>query len=239
LKERCKKVLRSLLSKDVYERLRHFYLEYGEGYSVPSYSQEGEDIMLLSLFPEKRNGFYVDIGAHHPKRFSNTQLFYRRGWRGINIDPDPGSFLRFQRHRKRDTNLCLGVGKEQESLEYFILNEPALNSFNRELTEERVKDGNYRIIETQKIPVVPLSIILDEHLGDERIDFLDVDTEGMDLEVLFSNDWTRFRPDVVLAEMLGAATDAMEDNDIFKFLTGEGYELVARTSRSGMFLRNP
>ena len=69
----------------MYEQLGHICLELGGGYSVPSYSQEGEDVMLLSIFPEKRDGFYVDVGAHRPKSFSNTQLFYRRGWRGINI----------------------------------------------------------------------------------------------------------------------------------------------------------
>ena len=56
-----------------------------------SFSQEGEDLVLARIFEGKKNGFYVDIGAHHPTRFSNTHYFYRRGWSGINIDAMPGS----------------------------------------------------------------------------------------------------------------------------------------------------
>ena len=117
-----------------------------------------------------------------------------------------------------------------------MLNEPALNSFNKQLTDERTKDSLYRIVETRQVPVEPLSAILDEHLGDEKIDFLDVDAEGMDLEVLLSNDWTRYRPRVVLVEMLGMVIDEAEDNATYKFLTGEGYELKVKTIRTGIFV---
>src|SRR5690242_3324544 len=69
------------------------------GWAVKSYSQEGEDRILHSIFETVADGFYVDIGAHHPKRFSNTYLFYQRGWRGINVDAMPGSMVRFKRVR--------------------------------------------------------------------------------------------------------------------------------------------
>ena len=68
-------------------------------YGLISYSQEGEDMILRRLFETRRRGFYVDVGAHHPRRFSNTYYFYRQGWSGINIDAAPGSMKLFDRLR--------------------------------------------------------------------------------------------------------------------------------------------
>jgi hypothetical protein len=61
-----------------------------EPYLNQSYSQEGEDMVLYRTFETVKEGFYVDVGAHHPDRFSNTYKFYKQGWRGINIDAMPG-----------------------------------------------------------------------------------------------------------------------------------------------------
>ena len=72
-------------------RIGEFRDRHIAGFSVRSYSQEGEDMILRRIFGDKRLGFYVDVGAHDPRRFSNTYYFYKRGWRGINIEPRPGS----------------------------------------------------------------------------------------------------------------------------------------------------
>ena len=69
------------------------------------YSQNGEDLILNRFLENKKNGFYIDIGAHHPIRFSNTYLFYKKGWRGINIDAMPGSMDLFNKIRSRDINI--------------------------------------------------------------------------------------------------------------------------------------
>src|SRR5215470_18597307 len=102
-----------------------------------SYAQEGEDLILERIFEGKTAGFYVDVGAHHPKRFSNTYRFYRRGWCGINIEPNPDTLALFNRSRKRDINLAVGVAAQEGELVYFMFNEPALNSFDRALSERR------------------------------------------------------------------------------------------------------
>ena len=78
-------------------------------YRRTSYSQEGEDLILDRLLRRKPRGYYVDVGAFHPKKFSNTHLFYRRGWSGINIDATPGSMDEFRRVRPRDTNLEIAI----------------------------------------------------------------------------------------------------------------------------------
>src|SRR5215510_10661697 len=78
------------------DRLRRVRRALPVGYRRTSFSQQGEDLILARLFEGQRRGFYVDVGAHHPRRFSNTFLLYRRGWRGLNIDAAPGSMRLFR-----------------------------------------------------------------------------------------------------------------------------------------------
>src|SRR4051812_23180628 len=84
--------------------------ESAHAFQVPAFAQEGEDRLLLRLLEGAPAGFYVDVGAHHPQRFSTTFAFYLAGWRGINIDPRSGTRALFDRIRPRDINLELAVG---------------------------------------------------------------------------------------------------------------------------------
>ena len=88
----------------------------GGGYWLKSYSQEGEDIILARIFGKQQNGFYVDVGAHHPYRFSNTYFFYKRGWKGINIDAMPGSMKIFNKYRPRDKNIEAGISDTKKKI---------------------------------------------------------------------------------------------------------------------------
>ncbi|MFM5955986.1 MAG: FkbM family methyltransferase, partial [Dolichospermum sp.] len=92
----------------------------------------------------------MDIGAHHPQRFSNTYYFYLKGWSGINIDAMPGSMKIFDDLRPLDINLEIPISDKSEILTYYEFDEPALNSFSLPLSQERIKTSNYKIIaETQ------------------------------------------------------------------------------------------
>jgi len=209
-------------------------------YATKSYSQEGEDLILRRLFEKQHTGFYVDVGAHHPMRFSNTYHFYCNGWRGINIDAMPNSMESFNSLRDRDINIETPISDQQTSLTYYMFNEPALNSFDKELSENRNDhDDDYRIVETIELKTRTLSWVLDEHLpADTRIDFLSVDVEGLDLCVLKSNDWTRYRPDVVLVELLGSSIATMEKNEAHQFLRDKGYSLFAKSVYTAFFTRD-
>ena len=109
-KSLLKSILSSLLPRSLYDALRDFKNLYITRFATKSYSQEGEDLLLRRIFEHQKNGFYVDVGAHHPFRFSNTYLLYKCGWRGINIDAMPGSMRLFRRFRARDINIECGVG---------------------------------------------------------------------------------------------------------------------------------
>ena len=230
-----KTLLKKLIPTRYWETPDSFYHLYLNSHAGTYYSQEGEDILLRRIFGDQTNGFYVDIGAHHPKRFSNTCYFYDRGWQGINIDAMPGSMKIFQKFRPRDTNLEIAISEKEQQLAYYMFNEPALNSFSKSLSDERQNEKCY-LEKTISIPSFPLSTILDKHLPPEQIiNFLSVDVEGLDLQVLASNDWNKYRPKVVLAEVLGASLNTIKQDPVYKYLTNQGYILFSKLIHTCIF----
>jgi FkbM family methyltransferase len=207
------------------------------GWAHRSYSQEGEDMVLRRYFDSQEQGFFVDVGAHHPKRLSNTYYFYRRGWRGINIDPKPGFQSTFDRERPRDINLQVAISDIPEELTYYMFAESAFNSFSPELAKVRARREDCGpALGTATIRARRLDEVLAESLpAGQPIDFLSVDVEGLDLSVLQSNDWARYRPAVVVVEVLGASLDSIRDTDVCRYLESQGYFLFAKCVQSVIF----
>jgi FkbM family methyltransferase len=169
-------------------------------------------------------------------RFSNTYLFYKKKWRGINIDALPGSMKLFNKFRPRDINLELGVGQKEEELNYYMFNEPALNSFSKELSEKRDRAQDlYFIKNIIKVEVKPLNKILDAHLTSSEIDFLNVDVEGLDLDVLKSNDWSKYRPKFVLVEILQSSLHDLKHDPIFKIMKENNYIVFSKQVNTVFF----
>lgn len=200
-----------------------------------AYSQEGEDLILARYFGYQAKGFYVDVGAHHPLRFSNTQIFYDRGWRGVNIDAMPGSMAAFRKHRARDVNIEVGVDEKPGRLQFHVFNEPALNTFDPAVAKQH-EGGPYTLREIVEVEVLPLNQILARHVpAGQAIDFLSVDVEGRDVAVLQSNDWATYRPRVIIAEALNSRLATIAQDPVAAFLSGVGYEPFAKTVNSILF----
>jgi FkbM family methyltransferase len=198
-------------------------------YSVRSYSQEGEDMILGRIFDGVNNGFYIDVGAHHPMRFSNTYAFYKKGWRGINIEAMPESMRAFRKTRPRDINVEAAVALNHGELTYYVFNEPALNTFNGNTARERTT-AKYRVVKELSIHARPLSEILGEHVPEnQKIDFMSVDVEGLDLEVVRSNDWQMFRAKYVLVESYEHMVQDVQAGVIHEYMLEQQYGLFAKT----------
>lgn len=231
-----KQIKRFIYNKLPYYIAEEFYSQKSQYFNNISFAQEGEDLVLNRFFERQQGGFYVDIGAHHPVRFSNTYKFYLKGWRGINVDAMPGSMDSFKKLRPRDINLEHAVSDKSETLIYNIFNEPALNTFSEEVAKEHCKVEIYEIIEKREIKTVTLANILDIHLPHGiPIDFLSIDVEGLDLAVLQSNNWDKYRPRMVLAETLFNDLEAFDTNEVYNYLKEQGYKIVAKTYNTMFF----
>jgi len=204
-----------------------------------SFSQEGEDLALEELNQWRRvtGGFYVDVGAHHPWRFSNTAIYHLRGWTGINIDPTPRVMRIFQKLRPEDINLELAISSEESERMFYMYNESALNGIDCDRSEDLAGTG-CRLLEKIPVNAVPLAKVLSQHCPTlPQPNFLTVDAEGHDLEVLKSNDWSRFPFEWVLVEVGGCEADDISCSPTGAFLKDAGYRLRAFTGRTGIFER--
>lgn len=237
MKQTLRTLSRILLPAGLRRFLTQAALDLFDEHAQTSYSQEGEDLLLRLLFAYRRQGFYVDVGAHHPQRFSNTWWFYRAGWRGINIDPLPGSMARFRKLRPRDINLEAPIASRPGPCTYFIFDEPALNTFSAEVAEQRRRAGRHKLLARKTFQSRRLDDVLDQYLApDTPLDFLSVDTEGLDLDVLQSNSWMRYRPKVVLAETPDPGRRELADTALDFFLKDCGYVFFAKTFHTVFYL---
>lgn len=178
--------------------------------SFRSYSQYGEDAVISTFFRNKI-GFYVDVGAYHPVLYSNTYAFYRKGWRGIVVEPNTSSKPLFRFFRPRDIFVGVGVGVGVGK--YIKNNDGAYNYYEKNVEgDQLIKLGD--IIKKYNVGV---------------INFLNIDVEGMDIEVLHSHDWS-VMPDVI-------AVESDINSDVQKFLENKGYVLKAVAGRT-LILKN-
>jgi len=232
-------MLKSFIKKFVPEQFLDSMRVMGpfDRYGTKSYSQEGEDMILRRIFEGKARGFYVDVGAHHPTRFSNTHFFYKRGWCGINIEPNPGVSDFFRSVRKRDIHVELGVSDSAGEITYYQFNEPALNTFDSESVKSSLARQQYHLKSTCRVTVERLDQILDSYLPlGTSIDFLSIDVEGLDLAVLRSNNWQRYRPKCVLVEVLKSSLEDVMNNPVYGFMKQQQYMLHAKTHNTVFFL---
>lgn len=227
---------KKILPRRLFNIISKFNNNYFDGYCFKSYSQEGEDMILRRIFESQESGFYVDIGAHHPKRFSNTYFFYKKGWTGINIDAMPGSMEMFNKLRPKDINVEKPISSYKQVLSYYGFNEPALNGFSEAISKSRDGLNNYKIIFIKKIETTTLEEVLDSKLEKNQvIDFMSVDVEGLDFDVIKSLNFDKYLPRILLVEMLGSSISALNDDECYNFLLKKGYWLYAKTINTFIF----
>jgi len=186
------------------------------------YSQFAEDISIGQCFRNSSQGFFVDVGCFHPKKYNNTWLLYKQGWRGINIDIDSIKIDGFNLARPQDTNICCAVSNMEGEISYFSSGHYSLTtSVDKNFSEAR---GSY--VE-KKTRCAKLTTLLDgTKYKDRQIDFLSVDAEGHDLEVLMSLDFQRYDPRLIAVETHAVAFTEVCEAAVYQYLLGKGYCLV-------------
>lgn len=195
------------------------------------YSQEGEDLVLKRLFHSSFTGKYLDIGANHPKRYSNTYLLYKKGWTGVAIDPNPELKKLWKKMRPYDKFINAGVSSTTESMNYFYFKDNALNTFSTEKAQEIViKHGEDILLRTEKIVMQKLDNLVS---NEKKFDLVTIDAEGMDETILKEIDFVRYGTQVVIVE----ATDLSIRNSIIEYLSSYSFELRSILYNSVIFVK--
>ena len=186
--------------------------------NTKSFSQFGEDLFIAEFFANQKEGKYVDLGAFHPMRLSNTYLLFKKGWSGTNVDLNPITIDLFNLARKNDNNICcLMAGKENLLKDVYFEDWSAANSItsNENLSEKKqMKTRTF------------------ESLIYKDFDFLNIDLEGHDYEILQTIDFKKFNPKLICIEIL---TNCSDKENIFDFLKQHNYSFIKNLGPSYFF----
>jgi hypothetical protein len=201
------------------------------------YSQEGEDIVLNTLFGYEYRGVYVDIGAHDPLAWSNTKKLAEIGWWGLNIDPMPGTAKKFRKHRPRD--ICLEVAIDiggKEALHYWIFdNEPRWNCL-APAEPVNARDGQFfRPDRCIDVPTLTIAEALDR-AALPRVDLVNLDIEGGEEYILRQWPWECFRPTAICVEIVGKPAVEVARLPLTDFLAERGMVFASQLISSVIYV---
>jgi FkbM family methyltransferase len=219
------------------DRCRDWYT-LRKGKRDGAFSQHGEDRVVLNYF-NNRPGFYVDVGANHPFRISNTYLLYLNGWRGITVEPMPHLSQKHRLYRPNDRHFNVGAGAQDGTMKLYELIPNVLTTFDEEVASAHVNSGRAVLSSNPEIPVRTIASLRREVQAQEHIDFLNVDCEGYDLKALEGVGWSMTKPTLICVEtggLLGRyATQQNSRNEIHDFLSNVGYTVLTELGCNTFF----
>lgn len=191
----------------------------------PPYGQSGEDAWLLGWLREHKthwagSGFYVDIGANHPVVLSATYLLYENGWHGLTVEPIPSLWASHRMVRPRDICLNMGVGAQPEDRPFWETVPDYFSTFSLRAAQDAETRGYCRILRETRVAVATPAEILHHVPPDNTVNYLSIDTEGLDVEILSNWPWETCLPDLISCEASATNEHQTEANRI---LTGAGY----------------
>lgn len=227
------KTLKSLILKhpllaEKFYRLLSLYRAKRAIWFDTSFGQTREDDWFLSTLRAKKipwaeSGFYVDLGANHPVVFSSTYLLYRAGWRGLTVDPISSLCTLHQRMRPRDLCLNAGVGATCEDRLFWETVPDFFSSFSKEDTERAQRQGHCTILRETKVSLVTPAEALRNVPTGKTINYLSIDTEGLDGEILRNWPWELSLPDSISCE---ASALGGQESEASSILRDRGYSVL-------------
>ncbi len=206
-----------------------------------SYSQLGEDLIIDFIFKNLKiqKPTYLDIGTNHPIKINNTYLFYKQGSTGVCIEPNPELCKIIKNKRKKDTVLNIGIGKEEKTnIDFFMMNTDVLSTFSKEEVNYLIKNTKQTLKEIIKVPLKHIDNILQDNFNGEAPNFLSLDTEGFDFEILKSINFKKVRPEIICVETLTYTENRTERKEIevIDFMKEVGYFVYADTYINTIFV---
>ncbi len=220
---------------------KNFYKEY------LSFAQAGEDKVVEFLFLSmgKQGISYLEIGTNHPVHFNNTYLFYHKGSRGVCVEPNPTLIPAIKKFRPEDVCLNVGVtGEKSEGLTFYIFDDAdeakGLSTFSKREVDHIESTTSIRVATTQKIAVITINEILNNHFSSKAPDFISIDVEGLDLEILQSIDFNTCRPIAICVETVNFTMNhkKLKQTDIIDFMRSNNYFVYADTGINSIFVDN-
>ena len=203
-------------------------------YKKNYYSFSGVDVVIGNIFRDKDRGLYIDVGCQHPIKNNNTYILNKKGWKGINIDLDKDNIDLFNISRPNDENINIAISNKISEVELFFYHKKSpINTIDK-------KTSNYqqaKVTEIKKVNTNTLdNVISNTKFKNSKFDFLSVDVEGHELQVLEGFDFNLYSPDVIVVEYLDLTVSKIEvknqnienifKTDLYKFLISKKYILV-------------
>lgn len=224
--------------QNIYIKNKYFYKRH-------TYAMDGEDLAINKFIENKNNGFYVDIGAHHPIQRNNTNLLFQKGWKGINIDVNEFTIDLFKHLRPNDLNLQTAISDtDGEITFYFQKKFSQLNTTDKNIAKEHF-NNNFKEIQVKCQTIQ--NVLNSSNYKNQKIDFLNIDVEGAEMKVLNTLNFKIYDPTVICIEILGyrelnskIREVKIKDNKIYKFLSDKNYKKVWSGSSycSHLFIKN-
>jgi FkbM family methyltransferase len=211
-------------------KIIYFYFQYFKSKikQKKSYSNWGIDMLSDFFFKDQKDGIYIDVGCHHPFLNNNTYPLHKRGWKGINVDLDYSSIDSFNFFRKNDHNIQIAVSdvKGQADL-YFFHNRAAKNTLSKSSGDQSKK-----IIKVQTDTLN--NIISASKFKDRKIDFLSIDVEGFEINVLKGFDFEKYKPSLVVLEFIDPnikeffyqKIENILDSTLYKYMIDQDYKMI-------------
>lgn len=213
--------------KDIFRKITHLFL------IKKSYSQDSEDLFLIEYFKNTEKGFYLDLGCHHPKRFSNTYLLYKKGWNGINVDANHLTILLFNLFRKRDKNIRALINTKSIPVFYYKFNDSAINGILSTRNVQRLLDIGYKLERRVKMNSISINEFIEKYeLVNKKINFLKIDLEGIDFDIIKLLDFTILDIQVIMIEK---KQSKLKEDELKLYLKNKHYKFIFESNRNLIF----
>jgi FkbM family methyltransferase len=206
-----------------------------------SYAQAGEDLIVdfVARAMQIEEVTYLDIGAHHPIQYSNTYLFYKRGFQGVLVEPDPELMASIKRVRPRDVCIEAGVGLQSATTaRFYVMSTRTLNTFSEAEAKRYEAMGTQSVEKVLQVPLITVDEIFADHFQEKEPALVSIDIEGLDFEVLSTLNLNKYRPAIICVETLqySETREEVKDTRIARLMADNDYFAYGDTYINTIFV---